>query len=452
MSNEIISGNNRIRFDKIVHNNSNETVTGTKTFTGFLHTSSTGNNAYGIILRNPNLDLTNTTPSDHSEYVSIAFCDANGAEWVSGSEHGRLGNLEIVRLSSDIRQANLTVYKQQTNSILNSELSVGIDSNNIPFALAPSTSTARTAGTDIVTRNFIPNDTRIVHTTGNETIDGEKTFTDDVIVKLNTNLSSYFRTFDTRFTFGTTPASTYNNYCYFCDSIGTSMACVRYRVVPSSTYSGISLMLRPYESTTSLSSQNGVGFYSDDDSTNMRFVAINGNNVTLGVNSSTGKWKEIWCKQSSINSSSDERLKQQINVVPDEVLDVWENVNWSQFKFNDSVIEKGEDARLHVGLIAQELDRIFKSKNCDISKYGFFLYDEWKEELEEKNEDGTIVKEYVPAGNEYGLRYTEVLCLEAAYQRRKNKQLEQEIQSLKEENASLKEDIRLLKEAVFNKQ
>lgn len=142
------------------------------------------------------------------------------------------------------------------------------------------------------------------------------------------------------------------------------------------------------------------------------------NLYTLGY--ASARWKEIWCNQSSLNTSSDERIKQQIANIPDAVLDAWGDVGWIQFKYNDACEEKGADkARLHNGLIAQRIDEVFKAHGLDASKYGLFLYDEWEAQAEEKDEKGNVTQPAQPAGNAYGIRYTEALCMEAAYQRRR---------------------------------
>ena len=164
------------------------------------------------------------------------------------------------------------------------------------------------------------------------------------------------------------------------------------------------------------------------------------NSITLGENGS--RWKEIWCNQSSLNTSSDERIKQQIANVPDAVLDAWGDINWIQYKYNDSVAEKGADnARIHNGLIAQRVDEVFKDHGLDVSKYGLFLYDEWEAEPEQKDENGNVSVQAKEAGNAYGLRYTEALCMEAAYQRRRADRMEQELRELKAEIAAIKEQI-----------
>ena len=154
-------------------------------------------------------------------------------------------------------------------------------------------------------------------------------------------------------------------------------------------------------------------------------------NGAILLGRSAARWKEIWCTQSSINSSSDERIKQQVADIPDTVLDAWGDVDWIQFKYNDSCEEKGADkARLHNGLIAQRVDAAFKAHGLDASQYGLFLYDAWEAEPEVRDEKGEVMQEARPAGDAYGLRYTEALCMEAAYQRRRADRAEARITEL----------------------
>ncbi len=158
------------------------------------------------------------------------------------------------------------------------------------------------------------------------------------------------------------------------------------------------------------------------------FKPTSPNNYTLGT--ASYKWKEIWCTQSSINSSSDERIKSNIKLIPDNVLDAWENVNWIEFQYNDAISEKGENARLHTGLIAQRVASAFKQADVQIDKYGFYLYDKWDSEEASFDENGKEVRPAIKAGDAYGIRYTEALCMEAAYQRRRAERAEKRISDL----------------------
>lgn len=161
------------------------------------------------------------------------------------------------------------------------------------------------------------------------------------------------------------------------------------------------------------------------------------NNIAL-LGASNNRWEQIWCHQSSINSSSDARMKSGIAGIPDEVLDAWAGINWVQFQFNESIAEKGaEKARLHTGLIAQDVDAAFKELGLDVSRYGLFLYDSWDATAEELDEEGKVVTPGREAGDAFGLRYVEALCVEASYQRRENARLRARIASLEDRLAAL---------------
>lgn len=152
------------------------------------------------------------------------------------------------------------------------------------------------------------------------------------------------------------------------------------------------------------------------------------NDYNLGI--ASYRWKQLFAGTTTI-STSDERLKDNIVAIPDEVLDAWGEVNWYQYQFKDSIAEKGETkARLHTGAIAQRIESVFNAHGLDANKYGLLCYDEWKSEPAERDEDGNIIQEARPAGNRYSLRYEEALCMEAAYQRRRADRLESRIEAL----------------------
>ena len=121
---------------------------------------------------------------------------------------------------------------------------------------------------------------------------------------------------------------------------------------------------------------------------------------------------------------SDQRLKQQIAEIDDKLLDAWQDVDLVQFKYNDAVDQKGDNARLHTGYVVQQIDSACKSHNVDISAYGLYCHEEYPQETEEieiENEDGTKVKETKiirEASEHYSLRYTEALIVECKYLRR----------------------------------
>ena len=173
---------------------------------------------------------------------------------------------------------------------------------------------------------------------------------------------------------------------------------------------------------------------------------------TLALGNSGNKFTQVYATTGTINTS-DEREKQAIADIPDTVLDAWEEVCFSEFKFNDAVVQKGDSARLHTGLIAQRIKEIFEKHSIDPFKYGLLCYDKWDGHPDIYNEyDETIpavydeegktvsglrivhhkelVEKAVDAGDLYSIRYEEALCLEAAYQRRRADRIEARLAAL----------------------
>lgn len=157
---------------------------------------------------------------------------------------------------------------------------------------------------------------------------------------------------------------------------------------------------------------------------------------TLGA-SGTGRWKHVYATDTAI-TTSDARLKTEIDLIPDSVLDVWGRCNFKKFKKIAAVNEKGVDsARVHIGMIAQDLKKEFSDANIDIEQFGLFCYDSWEASEAKLNEKGEVMEKAVPAGNEYSLRYEEALCMEAAYQRRRADRAEARISALEARLAAL---------------
>lgn len=134
--------------------------------------------------------------------------------------------------------------------------------------------------------------------------------------------------------------------------------------------------------------------------------------------------------------TSDQRYKQQISNIDDKLLDAWKDVEPVQFKYNDAVTQKGDNARLHTGYVVQQIDEACQEHNIDISEYGLFCHEEYPEETEEvevEQKDGTkkterkVIRE---ANEHYSLRYTETLVVECAYLRKRIKALEERLEKL----------------------
>jgi hypothetical protein len=140
---------------------------------------------------------------------------------------------------------------------------------------------------------------------------------------------------------------------------------------------------------------NSVGFAVDGDEA---FVVADGyyNNVRGGADNkynlglSSYRWKDVWAVDTSINSS-DENLKQQISSLTDAEITAAKAISklFKTYKWNDSVEEKGDDARTHTGLIAQQVKQAMENAGLDATKYAFWCSDTWWEkEIEQPTPEG----------------------------------------------------------------
>ena len=186
--------------------------------------------------------------------------------------------------------------------------------------------------------------------------------------------------------------------------------------------SGPSLVLTPYDSIEGWQPQGTFVLHT------------NGHNL-IGYPNGTLTWDG-----QAIQTVSDARLKQQITQIDDKLLDAWEDVELSQFKYNDAVDQKKDKARLHTGYVVQQIDSACKSHGVDVSAYGLYCHEEYPQETEEvevEQADGTKVKEKKiirEASEHYSLRYTEVYAVECMYLRRCIKQLTARIEQLEKGN------------------
>lgn len=548
-----------------VHKTGDETITGLKVFNDNLE-------VYGI-----NDDI--TTIGLKSNIISIGEDPATDVQFriimsdqMSTLAGHRFGIFRTFVYTNGDVASLMEAFQNVSSNQVHTAISVVVKKDGTKYATAPSTLSSRSEGTDILTRDWIPNDTRIVHTSGDESISGIKTFTSDIVTthhdvrtvsdadfivlnggagesqyragrlalygkdypdasSVDTTMAGYFNLSSTdgtnvyklvgsrsgtltwrsnnimagltttgsgnaitalsigannvvTATKGSTFLTSHQSLANYVtlNSVQTITATKKFSgdldLLPTSNTSSARYVDHINSSFTRGTAPSGnawhgyrvldknekslTGFqhvYHSDASVSVRLTLdvsdsiskqilfrcyTNGSNnfypdatgdCCLGY--SAHKWKEVWCTQSSMNSSSDERMKTKIGGIPDGVLDAWESIEWLQYKFIEAEQEKGENARYHTGTVAQRVDKAFRAKGLDASEYGLFLYDEWEETPEEKDEKGHILQPYHPAGNSYGLRYVEALCMEAAYMRRENARLKKRVSDLEDRLAAL---------------
>ncbi|RJG56731.1 hypothetical protein D0Z70_05180 [Sphingobium terrigena] len=133
---------------------------------------------------------------------------------------------------------------------------------------------------------------------------------------------------------------------------------------------------------------------------------------TLG--SAASRWSVIYAATGTINTS-DARAKCDVAAVDDALLDAWGDVQWVTYRWRDAVAAKGDEARVHVGLMAQGVrDAIDARLGAGAAvRLGLLCCDDLP--------DGAV---------RWGLRYDQCFALEAAWQRRRLDRIEARIDAL----------------------
>lgn len=138
--------------------------------------------------------------------------------------------------------------------------------------------------------------------------------------------------------------------------------------------------------------------------------AARDNAIDLG--NATNRFDDIYATNGTIQTS-DEREKQDI----EELSQAEQNVAVAakgllrKFRWKDAVAEKGDDARIHFGIMAQDLKAAFEAEGLDAGRYAMFINSEWWETYTDVpaveaqdavlDEEGNVVTEAVEAKEAY---------------------------------------------------
>lgn len=171
-----------------------------------------------------------------------------------------------------------------------------------------------------------------------------------------------------------------------------------------------------------------VLFYNTGNSGSFKFGGassvnpLGNNNTNLG--SASERWSQVYAATGTIQTS-DERLKQDFRQLTAAekaaAIDIKNNIGL--YRFKDAVLEKGDQAREHVGILAQKVIQVLTDHGLDWRKYSFICFDEWQKVDDQivtipavYDENGVLVKEEQinlikgqPAGDRYSIRYDELI-------------------------------------------
>ena len=125
------------------------------------------------------------------------------------------------------------------------------------------------------------------------------------------------------------------------------------------------------DGTTSSVTLNGV--------TEKAFTPATDNFLSLG--SGSFRWSVVFAATGTINTS-DEADKTEIQNISEKeknvAIDIKSKIK--SFKYADSVAKKKEKARIHFGVIAQNVKSAFEKEGLDADNYGIFCSDTWTDE------------------------------------------------------------------------
>lgn len=129
------------------------------------------------------------------------------------------------------------------------------------------------------------------------------------------------------------------------------------------------------------------------------------NGSNLGTASK--RWSEVFAANGTINTSdgTQKTLRNKDGLLTDAEYRAWARVQWVVFQWNDAIAEKGPAARMHTGVIAQQVAAAFEAEGLDPFTYSLLC------------RDPIIGREDDDMEEQWGIRYSEALAFEAAYQR-----------------------------------
>ena len=167
--------------------------------------------------------------------------------------------------------------------------------------------------------------------------------------------------------------------------------------------------------------------------------------ASYNIGTASLPWKDGFF-QNAITVVSDGDHKPVKDVIPDAVLDIFDSLEIKRWKYDWAIAEKGEDnARWHVGFIAQEIIEAFSNAGLDAQDYAFLVWREWDAEpaqyeqvlvrdavtdpetgevISEPVFESRIVSDAINAGARWELVPHEINFILAACQDRRMKRLE----------------------------
>jgi len=212
---------------------------------------------------------------------------------------------------------------------------------------------------------------------------------------------------------------------------------------------GTHILFRKSNGTVGLIGTNSGGLFIGQGDTTLSFSATadimlptgtNGatRDNAVGLGNSSNRFDDAFITN-GVTTGSDRTEKQDIAALTSAEMLVAARISqtFHTYRWKDAVADKGDNARIHTGTIAQEVQAAFTAEGLDASRYAMFMSDTWwghdvavaaVEANEEKNIDAAdaythnvhyYTEDEAPEGSikktRLGIRYPELLSFLAAY-------------------------------------
>jgi hypothetical protein len=139
------------------------------------------------------------------------------------------------------------------------------------------------------------------------------------------------------------------------------------------------------------------------------------NDNVLDLGHSDSRFDDIYATNGTIQTS-DQNEKQQIASLTDAEITAAKAISqlFKTFKWNDKVAAKGDAARTHTGVIAQDVEAAMTAAGLDAGDYAFFISATWWEADGETYYNADDAPEGATQHNRKGIRYPELLSFVGA--------------------------------------
>ena len=146
---------------------------------------------------------------------------------------------------------------------------------------------------------------------------------------------------------------------------------------------------------------NTTGLQFSDTAADIRPCTSTGSSsdATTDLGDASARFQDIYATNGTIQTS-DRNEKQDIEALSDaeQRVAVVAKGLLRKFRWKSSVEEKGDEARIHFGIIAQDLQAAFEAEGLDAGRYAMFIHSTWTDE--ETGEERSRM----------GVRYPELLA------------------------------------------